>query len=59
MHPDSLDLLVEKQKRWFRPVARGLLLILTAFFLLMLGPAYKTAAILLFSAGALYLFFIL
>ncbi len=59
MHPDSLDLLVEKQKRWFRPVARGLLLILTAFFLLMLGPTYKTAAILLFSAGALYLFFIL
>ncbi len=55
MHPDSLDLLVEKQKKWFKPIARGILLILAAFFLLLLDNTLKTPAILLFVAGTLYL----
>lgn len=57
MHPDSLDLLVEKQKKWLRPIGRGMLLILTAFFLLQLDPAAKPAAIGLFIVGVIVIWF--
>ncbi len=57
MNPDSLDLLVEKQRAWFKPIGRGLLLIIGAFFLLLLEPPHQSAAIALFILGAGYIFF--
>ncbi|RUM64357.1 MAG: AarF/ABC1/UbiB kinase family protein [Sulfurospirillum sp.] len=56
MNPDSLDLLVEKQKKWFRPIGRGLLLIVSAFFMLMVDRSYTTIAITLFTTGVGYIF---
>ncbi len=55
MHPDSLDLLVEKQKAWFKPIGRGLLLIVTAFFMMFVDTTLKTVAITLFVLGVLYI----
>ncbi len=59
MNPDSLDLLVEKQRNYFKPLGRGLILIIAAFFLLLLTPPHQTAAIVLFIVGAGYIFFTL
>ena len=56
MNPDSLNLLVEKERKMLKTLLRGALLIVTAFFLLTLH-ASETIAILLFAAGVLYLFF--
>ena len=56
MNPDSLDLLVEKQKAYFKPLGRGLLLIVSSFFLLLLNPPQQITAIILFIAGSLYIF---
>ncbi len=54
MHPDSLDLLVEKQKKWFKPIGGGLMLIITAFFTLALH-ASDTLALTLFAAGVFWI----
>jgi predicted unusual protein kinase regulating ubiquinone biosynthesis (AarF/ABC1/UbiB family) len=51
MNPDSIDLMVEKQKAYFKPIAKGLLLILSAFFILMIDATQSTLAITLFSVG--------
>lgn len=56
MNPDSIDLLVEKQRAWFKPIGRGLLMIITAFFLLSLNENLHTIAIILFVTGAIYIF---
>ncbi len=56
MHPDSLDLLAQKQKSYFKPIGRGLLLIITAFFILIYDHELKKTAITLFSIGAIYIF---
>ncbi len=57
MNPDSIDLLVEKQKAYFKPVAKGLLLIVSAFFILSIDNSLKTASIIIFIAGLLYILF--
>ena len=59
MNPDSLDLLVEKQRAYFKPLGKGLLFIVGAFFLLLLNPPQQTAVVVLFIAGAVYIFFTL
>ena len=59
MNPDSLDLLVEKQRAYFKPLGKGLLFIVGAFFLLLLNPPQQTAAVVLFIIGAVYIFFAL
>jgi predicted unusual protein kinase regulating ubiquinone biosynthesis (AarF/ABC1/UbiB family) len=59
MNPDSLDLLVEKQKAYFKPLGRGLLLIVSAFFLLLLDSELQTISVILFVTGAIYIFFTL
>ena len=57
MNPDSLDLLVEKQKKWFRPLGQGMLLIISAFFTLAFDPSAKTLALTLFLAGLFWIWF--
>ncbi len=59
MNPDSIDLLVEKQKAYFKHLTKGVLLIVTAFFILIVNGSLKTVSIVLFSIGVLYILFFL
>ncbi len=55
MNSDSLDLLIEKQKTYLRPIGRGILIIITAFFILLIDSSQTTIATTLFSIGTLYI----
>jgi len=57
MNPDSIDLLVQRQKAYLKPIGKGLLLIMTAFFLLSLDDTQKTLSVTLFSLGIFIIFF--
>ncbi len=56
MQSDSIDLMIERQKRYFKPIGRGLLLIITSFFIVALDRGYDNIAITLFLLGALGIF---
>jgi predicted unusual protein kinase regulating ubiquinone biosynthesis (AarF/ABC1/UbiB family) len=51
MNPDSIDLLVQRQRAYLKPIGKGLLLVITSFFLLSLDDTQKTLSITLFSLG--------
>jgi hypothetical protein len=56
MNPDSIDLLVQRQKAYLKPIGKGLLLVITSFFLLSLDDTQKTLSITLFSLGIFVIF---
>jgi len=56
MNPDSIDLLVQRQKAYLKPIGKGLLLIITSFFILILDDTHKTLSIILFSLGIFVVF---
>jgi len=57
MNSDSIDLMVQKQRAYLKPIGKGLLLIVSAFFILSIDDTQKTASITFFSLGVLVIFF--
>jgi len=57
MNSDSIDLMVQRQRAYLKPIGKGLLLIVSAFFLLAVDDTQETASITLFSLGVLIIFF--
>jgi len=57
MNSDSIDLMVQRQRAYLKPIGKGLLLIVSAFFILSIDDTQKTASITFFSLGVLVIFF--
>lgn len=57
MNSDSIDLMMQRQRAYFKPIAKGLLLIISAFFTLAVDDTLETLSITLFVFGVLVIFF--
>ncbi len=56
INPDSIEILIEKQKNYFRPLGKGFLFIITAFFMLIVDNSQKSIATLLLGIGLFIIF---